>query len=88
MGTLLLILALAATYSVLIRLKDIMAQYKCVPDDTLKDYVYGRLRRSNPQLQNQITSHLGVCEKCQKRMLTVDLHDKPNIEDHLIGEDD
>ena len=61
--------------------KQIMATYRCLDERELRDFISGRSRKREAQ-HRRIISHLGHCEKCQKK-----LHRLQNglpTEDHLV----
>ena len=62
-------------------IKQIYRNYQCVDEETLRDYLYGKLRR-DPNHHRQVTSHLGLCEKCQEKLFEIQ-KGKP-LEDHLV----
>jgi hypothetical protein len=64
--------------------KRIAATYRCVSDATLRDYFYGRLKKT-PEAQSQVITHLGHCEKCRDRLHLLQ-RGKP-LEDHLVSDE-
>ncbi len=62
----------------------IMAQYKCLDDQTIEDYMLGKLSR-NEKAYDQAIAHLGICEDCQERLSKYGEEDAlDGIEDHLV----
>ena len=65
--------------------KKVIRQRRCVSDENLHDYFYGKLKKRNPQGYEDLIAHLGICEDCQQRLveLTNPGTDK-DLEDHLV----
>lgn len=64
--------------------REIYYTYRCPEERTLRDFVYGRLKKYE-QKNRMVISHLGQCKKCQERLFKIQ-HGNP-LEDHLIEEE-
>ena len=67
MSIVLIILILGLAFIVLSRLKLIIAQQTHLEDEDLEDYLEGRYGPKTTAYK-QAVAHLGVCEKCRKRL--------------------
>jgi hypothetical protein len=63
--TLIILGFLGVVFKVVVK---IARSYECPDDEQLMDYYNGRLKRAE-ELRREITNHLGVCEKCQQRII-------------------
>ena len=81
-----LFIALAISFFILfLRIgREIYNTYRCVDEKTLRDFVYGRLKKYESK-HRTVISHLGQCEKCQEKLFRIQ-HGKP-LEDHFIEDD-
>lgn len=83
MGTIFLILIIVSIFGVIGVLRQILNNQKHLDDKTLRNFL---LKRLSDKEKRRVTSHLGICEKCQEK-----LHEftfgKP-IEDHLIDREE
>ncbi len=80
------LLAGICLYVIYRKLVEIKQQYRHIDDETVKDYMTGRLRKRTKEYHRTI-QHLGLCEACQQKMIDYDdayISSKSNIEDHLI----
>ena len=50
------------------KLIGIYQMYQCVAPQDIQDYFDGRLKRKDREAYNRTIAHLGVCEKCQRRL--------------------
>lgn len=81
------ILAIICGLIVIQRVREIIGQYKCPTGLQLKRFYEGKYKKGNIELSDHITAHLGLCEKCQKKL--GDLQSgKTDLEDHLIPNKD
>ncbi len=70
-------------YIVIKQLITIYQNYQCFEDDVLDDYFHGRLKREET-LRRQVVTHLGLCEKCQKKMFDLQSGKDQSISEHLV----
>lgn len=63
-----LLFALAGLFAVTKMVLKIVEQHKCLDDDLLLDFFKGKLSKKE-DLRRKVISHLGVCEKCQQRLI-------------------
>lgn len=61
--------ALIMGYIVLQVISRIISQRKCLEDETISEYKKGRLPSDE---RRAVHYHLGICEKCQNRMIDYD----------------
>lgn len=61
--------------------RNIYKSYQCVEEHTLKDFLYGRLRRGSEDYQH-VVNHLGQCETCQEKLREIQRGKR--LEDHLV----
>ena len=66
--------------------KQIYLNYQCVDEEILRDFLYGKIKSSDP-LRRQIISHLGYCEKCQETLHQITKGKPKPLEDHLIEDE-
>ena len=69
MNVILSILALAIVFLIYRKVKSALGIYKCIPAQTMKSYKLDRLSQEDRKM---VTTHLGVCEKCQQDMIDLD----------------
>lgn len=81
MTYLLLAMALGLAFTVFKIGKDIYRSYQCVEERTLRDFLYGRLRRDG-EAYRHVVSHLGQCEECQEKLREIQRGKR--LEDHLV----
>lgn len=72
--------AMIMGYIVLQVISQIISQRKCLEDETIMEYKKGRLPSDE---RRTVHYHLGICEKCQNRMID---YDGDDIERHLLEE--
>lgn len=63
--------ALIMVYIVFQIIAQIISQRRCLEDETILEYKKGRLPSDE---RRGVHYHLGICEKCQDRMINID-HD-------------
>ena len=80
MDLIFMMLALGLLYLVLQIVGRMIAQRRCPDDDDLRNFFMQRLREKE---KARITSHLGICEKCQDRLHEL-TRNQGDIEDHLV----
>ena len=82
MDIILILLAIGALFIAAKIISNILGQYKCVDDDLLLDFYKGKLSKKE-DLRRKVITHLGVCEKCQQKMINLK-DEKPDLEKHLV----
>ena len=70
-------LILISAYAVYLAIKKVLQQRKCLEEEVFELYKKNRLDSSE---RRRVTRHLGVCKKCQRRMI----EDESDLE-HLIS---
>lgn len=60
----------------------IIELYQCPDEDLLLDYYKGKLSKKE-DLRRKVIAHLGVCEKCQQKMINLK-DEKRDLEKHLV----
>ena len=70
------------------RVRKIYRIHQCPNEKTLVQYFEGKLKKEDSSLYDQTVAHLGVCEKCQNRLVDISSPERseggPDLEDHLI----
>ena len=75
------ILLLFSFFAVLGVLRQIWAQQQHLTDKDIKDLVQLKLR-DREEAYHRIVSHLGICDKCQKKL--EEFNKGKEIEEHLV----
>ena len=63
------ILAIAIVFVIYRKIRSALGIYTCIPAQTMKSYKLDRLSQED---RKRVTTHLGVCEKCQQIMIELD----------------
>lgn len=84
MTYIILAVALALGYQIYRIGRDIYKSYQCLEEHTLKNFMYGRIRRDSEQYRH-VVSHLAQCEECQEKLREIQRGKR--LEDHLVDDD-
>ncbi len=60
----------------------IVRERRCIDDETLNNFRFGKLKKKNPTEHRRVISHLGICDKCAERLQNLNFGKE--IDDHLI----
>jgi hypothetical protein len=60
----------------------IIRERRCVDDETLNNFRFGKLKQKNLTEHRRVVSHLGICDKCAERLQYLNFGKE--IDDHFI----
>lgn len=74
--------------SIVMKVRNIIGIQACPAESSILDYFEGRLKKKDQSEYERMTSHLGICEKCQQTLTDMAIGGSEAsgqaIEDHLI----